>query len=243
MLLGRALRLLSRVFAPLLTAQDVPGAMRMAVPQLAVVGALLAGATSILFATPFAIAAYLLALVAVLSLMAGYQLLSENDVLKERGARLSLRYEEEHPYFWRQFGYRIGIWNEGPATAEEVEVRLEGIAGHPTDPLLVLNVLPSRLGEKDGACQQDHCNINAGTEHYYDLLNLRNEQGVWLLLTIAKTRVVLLEEFTYVFSFVVSARNQIGPSALRPVVEVRPRNDGWLGVRAFSSRAAYDDTA
>lgn len=240
---SRLLRLLIYVFAPLFTAQDTPGVLRVMIPQAVILGTLAAGVIAGLSESPYPVAAYFMAILAALSLLAGYRILSENDRLQEQRATLSVRWEDKHPYFWPQFGYRIGVWNEGPATAEGVDVTLEDITGDPYPAHMNANVLPSRLGHKDGYCQTDHCNINQHTEHFFDVLNFRERpsHGVWLLLTIAQTRIVLLEEKTYLFELVVSARNQ-QESAIRPVLEVRTRDDGLLDIRAFPSRGAYDDT-
>jgi len=85
-------------------------------------------------------------------------------------AELSVIFRNEHPYHWPDWGYRIGVYNHGPAAADSVEVMLQDIIPHPPQTYLELNVLPSPLGHKGGYCQGTHCVLNPGTEHHYDVI-------------------------------------------------------------------------
>ncbi len=201
----------------------------MIVPQLLVVVSLIGFAYGLIwsFVPPSIVA---LSALLILSLLEGYRQLSENDKLNDTRAFISVKWQKVHPYFWPQWGYRIGVWNEGPAAADHVEVMLDSISPQPT---MDSNVLPALLGHKDGYCTGDHCSINKGREHSYDLLNRRSTPGVWGLLTVVQTRIVLLEGLSYIFDVVLSARNQRG-TAVHVLLEVHQRSDGWLDLRVLS---------
>ena len=141
-----------------------------------------------------------------------YGLIRRIQALEDRHATLVIAYEPRHPYWWPVWGYRIGVMNEGPATAEGVEVTLQCIEPMPQ---LAMNVLPSRLGHKDGYCQGDGCAINKCDEHYYDVVakSKSKEDGqpgiTWHLLTVAHTgqRVDFEPGEEYVFEITASAKN------------------------------------
>ena len=128
-------------------------------------------------------------------------------------AELSVIFRDEHPYFWPQWGgYRIGVYNHGPAAAQNVEVMLQDIVPQPQT-YLELNILPSPLGHKGGYCQGTHCVINAHTEHHYDLVRNISPPPmaalVWGLQTKehTDTRLAINEEQCCYFVLVVSASN------------------------------------
>src|SRR5205823_2076604 len=77
---------------------------------------------------------------------------SPQSIAERQLARLELRYERRPPYWLPSIRwYRIGVYNNGPATAIDVKVRLIRIT--PQDPLPE-QLLPSRLGWKGGGVTQ-----------------------------------------------------------------------------------------
>src|SRR5688500_15942025 len=67
--------------------------------------------------------------------------------------------------------HRIGIRNEehSPAPARSVVVTLLSVL---PEPEWSFNPLPSRIGHKGGYCMSDHCDINPGDEHLFDVARL-----------------------------------------------------------------------
>jgi hypothetical protein len=148
-------------------------------------------------------------------------------------AELSVVFRDEHPYFWPQWGYRIGVYNHGPAAAQNVEVMLQDIVPQPQT-YLELNILPSPLGHKGGYCQATHCVINAHTEHYYDVVrdvSPRPMGGlVWGLQTKEHTDTWLAinEEKSCYFVLVVSASN--AREKLTRYLRLHQKKDGGLAI-------------
>jgi hypothetical protein len=155
--------------------------------------------------------------------------------LEDKRAVLSMRYEQKHPYWFKSWGYRIGLRNDGPALADHVEVRLVSVQPEHAFPSSVPNPLPSRLIEKGDSCERDHCVIRPKTEHYYDLLQATTEPGLWLLKTveIPNTRISLIKGWEYEFRIEVRCNNQSDPVNERLVI--KQLDDNRLDIELGSS--------
>ena len=145
-----------------------------------------------------------------------------------------------HPYWYEELGYhRVGVRNNGPASAEGVAVTLLSIV--PPPPYKEMNPLPSRLGEKGGYCKGNSCDIHKGDEHLYDVLRDMTPQGmprgsVWGLLTIENTdwMIGLKEDTDYFFEVRITAKNLAG-DARCGYVRVRQGHHGGLDIELVDS--------
>lgn len=93
------------------------------------------------------------------------ELSAENRALRDARADLEFRFRHEPPYEPRDIAYRrVGVHNSGPATAEDVEVRLLSITPSNTLPDYLL---PLVVTWKDGGTQR---RIAPGQEQALDVL-------------------------------------------------------------------------
>jgi hypothetical protein len=155
--------------------------------------------------------------------------------LEDQRASLVVRHTpDSHPYWMDTYGYRLGVLNEGPASADHVRVNLDKIEPLPE---MALNVLSSPLGHKGGyaACAGDYCSIDRGDEHYFDLLN-RHPNGQWLLTVHEQTLVIFSEGVTYAFKGSATSRNRESDAPVPFELAVSTREDGWLDVRMVESK-------
>jgi hypothetical protein len=160
------------------------------------------------------------------------QLVGQIRMLEQTQANLQLVWRPEHPYLWPAWGYRIGIRNEGPAMAENVEVVLRAIS---PEPWIALNMLPSRLGHKGGYCNGDHCDINKNSEHHYDVLRDITPRGmtekmVWGLQTVEllDTEVIFKAGVDYLFKIGITAKNY--DNDVPNYLMIQQRAEGGLGI-------------
>lgn len=180
-ILRRSFRLLAYIFAPLFSAQDARGALAM-FPQIVVLASLLGVAFGFLWSfIPPAIVA--LSSLLFLSLLAAYRILAKNDELNEQRAQLEIFFDKVFPMWWPEEGWcRVCVRNNSRTTqARDIAVHLCSIEPAPITEFY--NVLPSKLGRKDGGT--DDCHINPLSEDYFDLVKERN--GIIYLQTIAYT--------------------------------------------------------
>lgn len=128
----------------------------------------------------------------LLSLMAGYKLLSENDGLKEGRVDVKICYEKRPPFYSRDDAwYRIGVHNTSPTVqAERVDVKLESIEPLPAG--LSDVVLPCRLGRKDAPDPRGEIvHINPGATEPFDVVTDRGDTVYFL--TVIQTGPIALE--------------------------------------------------